>query len=108
MDEEPLDARPVDMIILLPGNHLPLTIPKHDIARMDKLIQDTVADPEKRDRWLFLNQGDYLRRVLPRAILGWYFRPHAPSDTQKAVDLMAKMEKKMPDPNQGEEWKNQE
>ena len=96
----------VDLIILLPGNYLPIVMRKEQMATMDTFIQTTLADEDKQKRWLCFNDSDgWLRRVHPKGILGWYFRPHEVSQTAKAVALMEKMEKKMPDGSEGDDWK---
>jgi len=98
----------VDFIILLPGNHMPLVIRKERMAEFDAILQNTLADSYKVERWLcFTDAQGWVRRVMPKAILGWYFRPHSEDFSTKAVTIMERMEKKMPDPGEGDAWKGQ-
>jgi hypothetical protein len=83
-----------------------LVIRKERIAEFDAILQTVLADKEKVECWLcFTDDQGWLRRVLPKAILGWYFRPHTEDSSAKAVAIMERMEKKMPDGNEGEAWK---
>ena len=99
----------IDLVILLHGNNLPLVVAKEKMHEMDTILQTTTGDEDKKNRWLcFADEAGYYHRVHPRAIQGWFFRERKVNPTDKALSIMEKMEKKMPDPGAGDEWKNQE
>ncbi len=99
----------INLVILLHGTSLSLVVAKEKMHETDMLIQTTTADPVKKDKWLcFSDETGFLQRIAPRAIQGWFFRECKINPSDKALSIMEKMEKKIPDPGGGEEWKNQE
>lgn len=99
----------VDLIILMPGNHVPLTLTKKLADEIDAMLQAVLADETKLNQWLCFKDADgYVRRVNPRSIIGWYVRKHVQNTSEQAVAIMEKMEKKMPDPGEGDGWKTGE
>ena len=98
----------VELIILLAGgSFLPVVLPREKVNDIDKTIEEVLGDPAKANQWLVFKdvEGGMPRRAHPRAIIGWYFRNYQPSAQQRMVDTMERLEKKIPDGNEGENWK---
>lgn len=96
----------VEVIILVPGNHLPLVMQRSAVDEFDTMLQTLLADEDRSKRWLcFEDSEGWKKRVHPKSILGWYFRPHKPDSHTQALAIMEKMEQKMPAPDEGDDWK---
>jgi hypothetical protein len=98
----------VELIILLVGgSFLPVTLPREKVDEFDATIEGVLGDPAKINQWLTFkdSQGSMPRRVHPKAIIGWYFREHKPPAQERMVTTLEKLEKKMPDGNEGDSWK---
>jgi hypothetical protein len=83
-----------------------MVIAREQMKEIDESIQKLIeANP---DKWLCLCDKDgFIRRFHPKAVVGWYFRELAvPSPVQiQALEVMKKMEQKLPKPDEGEDWK---
>lgn len=97
-----------ELIILLTGNHLPIVIPAEAVQEWDAKLEKLLGDAQACKGWLTFKDAEGLwpRRVHPHAVVGWYFRPKVEPTSQKALAIMERMEKKMPDPGEGDDWKN--
>jgi hypothetical protein len=96
-----------DFVILLAGGHayvIPQTQEQCKIlhANIERLCA------EAPDRWICLEDEHRIARLHPKAIAGWYFQPHQKSTQEQVLELTKRMEKKMPDPGEGEDWKHGE
>lgn len=96
-----------DFTVLLAGAHAyVLYLPDEPAcqALMESIFKCCMENP---DKWLHLNDGERKGVVHPKAICGMYYRPHHKSQQEEMLELTKRMEKKMPDPAEGEDWKQE-
>jgi hypothetical protein len=85
------------LIILLEGGFIPITILNGDVDKIKKLLLDKVHN--KSDEIIFINECYFI----PAKVTGWYFT----AVPEAAVEKMIKfMDKKMPNKDEGDDWKN--
>lgn len=93
----------IELVVLLQGNWAVAKIDGSDESKLrtEKLlvsiIQDSYNDPFK-----FLKLGDIT--VFGKYIMGWYFRQPVENTTDKLLQFI---DKKLPDKDEGEEWRGQ-
>jgi len=95
-----------DFTVMLAGGHayvLYLTDEAACQTLMEGIFKSTNEAP---DKWLHLNDGERKGVVHPKAICGMYYRPHHKSQQEQILEFTQKMEKKLPDANEGEDWKH--
>ena len=103
-----------DIVILLPGcgNYI-LPIADDQQETLDAQLKDM---GKNIDKWIELNGVKQQARLSPRAILGWYFRPHVEEVTATQMQALQKklaeagiefMSQAGGDIQQGEDWKKE-
>ncbi|SRR3990167_8874903 len=88
----------IECIILLNGNFIPVRIFKNKANEFNELLLNTTTSKSTSP---FVSLLGAMIKV--DTIVGWYFREIVQSPTDKVIDFM---EKKLPDNNEGEEWKS--
>lgn len=99
----------VELILLLvEGSFLPVVLRREKVAEFDAMLLETLGDEERSKRWIRFTdaEGGMPRSVHPKAIIGWYFRDYAPSNSErmtKAVERLAKAS----EGGEGDDWKKE-
>lgn len=91
----------LECVILLNGGFLITRLLKSKIGEFSKFLLDQVKNSVPvigEVDFISLPEG-YIKKS---SIIGWYFREIVQSPTDKVIDFM---DKKLPDSNEGEEWK---
>ena len=94
-----------DFTVMLAGGHA-YVLYLADEAACQSLLEYIFKDcTENPDKWMHLNDGERKGVIHPKAICGIYYRPHHQSQQEQILELTKRMEKKIPDPSEGEGWK---
>ena len=94
----------VELIVLLAGNFVPFLIKETDKQIYQDSLVNAVKDKEGRKEPTFYIQiGNAC--IFVNHIVGWYFRDPPPNQAEKLMDFI---DKKLPDDNNGNEWKKDE
>lgn len=98
----------VDLIILLNGNHVPFIIQKDSIETVDKSIEEFLLNEENDNKWMCIKDVyGWTRRIHPKAVVGWYFKPHIENLAEKNNEQVSKLLDILKnDTTDGDEWKN--
>ncbi len=94
--------REIEIVVLLNGNHLIIKTDeskKEELtALLGKCYKASFEDPAHFIRW-----GD--ATILSKSLIGWYFRTPIEPAAQQRIKFM---EKKLPDKDEGDSWKNED
>lgn len=88
----------IDLVLLLNGNFIPLMIYSNNLPKLEKQLKAYISNSEdvlvQMDTCCFRS----------KALLGWYVREHIQNPADKVIEFL---DKKLPDENAGDEWKNE-
>lgn len=89
------------MIILLNGNFIPLTIFADDKEKHEEILRQAIKNGKDDPSFYVKPTPDVF--IFTKNIVGWYFRPKQTSPADKMLNFL---DKKLPDLNEGEDWKS--
>jgi len=93
----------VELIVLLNGNFVPFALKSSDMDKYNKILADAIKAGIE-DKTFYIQLAPTVV-ILTNSIVGWYFRPKAEAPTEK---MMKFLDKKLPDANEGDDWKNED
>ena len=97
--ENKLESK-IECVILLNGNFIPVRIFKSKMTEFNNLLLEKVSKVDAINSPFISLSGAMIKAD---TIVGWYFREIIQSPTDKVIEFM---EKKLPDNEEGNEWKN--